>query len=144
MLWSPALPPWFSKKSSPRLPATRMPSRDRLRPTIRRKRRRTRSEVRPKSVPCFALPLRPTMARDVTSSSPRPTPESAASTAEYLEYELARTRAALDKTDDHLRATLRTLEEVGASLVERERYIDSLPSVRVKKWIVSRHPNRGS
>jgi GT2 family glycosyltransferase len=64
--------------------------------------------------------------------------------AEYLEYELARTRAALDKTDDHLRATLRTLEEVGASLVERERYIDSLPSVRVKKWIVSRHPDRGS
>jgi len=77
---------------------------------------------------------------------------------EFLEDELARTRAALektgaaldrtdaalDRTDAQLRTTLQTLEETGAALVQRERYIDSLPSVRAKKWIVSRYPNRGS
>ena len=64
---------------------------------------------------------------------------------EYLEYELARTRAALDKTDadlrTHLDTALQKLEEVGASLAERQRYIDSLPSVRVKKWVVARQRN---
>ena len=61
---------------------------------------------------------------------------------EYLESELVRTRAALDKTDVHLRRTVENLEEVGASLNARERYIDSLPSVRAKKWITSRYAIR--
>jgi GT2 family glycosyltransferase len=84
---------------------------------------------------------------------------------EYLEYELTGTRAALAKTqaalelsDAYLRSTEQTLEEtqgllketlaeleeVGTSLVERERYIDSLASVRVKKWVVGRLPNSES
>lgn len=69
--------------------------------------------------------------------------------SEFLEFELARTRVALDETDAHLRRTVRTLEEmvqsskeVEASLVrslaEKDHYIDSLPSVRVKKWIIDR------
>ena len=69
----------------------------------------------------------------------------------YLEHELVRTQAALDRTDAYLRTTLKDLkdlekqlEETGASLVKRERYIASLPSVRVKKWILSRRPNRVS
>lgn len=61
---------------------------------------------------------------------------------DYLEFELARTREALDETDVHLRRTLETLEHVGASLEARERYIDSLPSVRVKKWIATRYARR--
>lgn len=56
---------------------------------------------------------------------------------EYLEYELARTQAALDETD----AAFRRLVE---SFDDKERYIDSLLSVRVKKWIVGRLRSRGS
>ena len=63
---------------------------------------------------------------------------------EYLEYELSRTRAALDKTDVHLRRTVEDLERVGDSLDARERYIDSLPSVRFKKWLVSRSARKSS
>jgi GT2 family glycosyltransferase len=69
----------------------------------------------------------------------------------YLEHELVRTQAALDRTDAYLRTTQKALkdlqdhlEQTGASLVQRERYIASLPSVRVKKWILSQQPNRGS
>ena len=53
---------------------------------------------------------------------------------DFLEYELARTRAEFDDT-------LRKLVE---SFDEKERYIDSLLSVRVKKWILGRLPNRES
>jgi GT2 family glycosyltransferase len=63
---------------------------------------------------------------------------------EYLENELSRTRAALDKTDVHLRQTVDDLERVGESLDARERYIDSLPSVRFKKWLVSRTARKSS
>jgi GT2 family glycosyltransferase len=70
---------------------------------------------------------------------------------EYLEFELARTRAALDETDVSLRRTAQALEESVLktkesmeSLAERQRYIDSLSSVKAKKWILSRRPNRGS
>jgi hypothetical protein len=68
--------------------------------------------------------------------------------SEFLESELARTRAvleaALDESNAHLSQTVQRLEEVGASLTERERYIDSLASVRAKKWVVGHLPNRES
>jgi len=51
---------------------------------------------------------------------------------EFLEYELARTRA---EFDDALRKLVESFDE-------KERYIDSLLSVRVKKWILGRLPNR--
>jgi GT2 family glycosyltransferase len=63
---------------------------------------------------------------------------------EYLESELVRTQAALDKTDIHLRKTVENLEEVGASLIARERYINALLSVRMKKWIAGQYANRKS
>jgi hypothetical protein len=56
---------------------------------------------------------------------------------EFLESELARTQADLDETNA---AFVRLI----ASFDEKERYIDSLLSVRVKKWIVGRLPNRES
>ena len=78
--------------------------------------------------------------------------------SEFLEHELDVTRAALDQTqaaleqtDAHLRTTvqslheaLTSLEDVRVLLDEKERYIDSLPSVRVKKWIVDRNPSSKS
>jgi GT2 family glycosyltransferase len=53
----------------------------------------------------------------------------------HLESELARQEAVIDETG----AAFRTL---AAAFDEKERYIDSLLSVRVKKWIVGRVPNR--
>lgn len=55
--------------------------------------------------------------------------------AESLERELAHLRHVLDETD----AAFSRLVE---SFDEKERYIDSLPSVRAKKWIAGRLPNR--
>jgi GT2 family glycosyltransferase len=84
---------------------------------------------------------------------------------QFLETELAGTRdalaqtqAALEQTKADLRGTTQVLEDtrayledtrayleqttafLEASLAEKERYIDSLPSVRAKKWIVGRLP----
>ncbi len=55
----------------------------------------------------------------------------------YLENELARLEAVIDETDA-------AFSRLVASFDEKERYIDSLLSVRVKKWMVSRIPHRGS
>jgi GT2 family glycosyltransferase len=84
---------------------------------------------------------------------------------QFLETELAGTRDALAQTQDALEqtkadlgGTTQVLEDtrayledtrayaeqtkasLEASLAEKERYIDSLPSVRAKKWIVDRLP----
>ena len=56
---------------------------------------------------------------------------------EYLECELARLQAVIEETDVAFRRLV-------ASFDEKEHYIDSLLSVRVKKWIRGRRPNRGS
>jgi GT2 family glycosyltransferase len=53
---------------------------------------------------------------------------------EFLERELARTRAEFDAA----------LGELVEAFDQKERYIDSLLSVRVKKWIVGRLPGRKS
>jgi GT2 family glycosyltransferase len=53
---------------------------------------------------------------------------------EFLECELARNRAEFDTA----------FGELVEAFDEKERYIDSLPSVRVKKWIVGLLPNRES
>jgi hypothetical protein len=53
---------------------------------------------------------------------------------EFLEHELARNRAEFDTA----------FGELVESFDEKERYIDSLPSVRIKKWIVALLPNRES
>ena len=81
---------------------------------------------------------------------------------QYLETELAGTRDALAQTQAaleqikaehrgttqvledtraYLEETRRYLEQTEASLAEKERYVDSLPSVRAKKWIAGRLPN---
>ena len=57
--------------------------------------------------------------------------------AESLESEIRHLRAVADETD----AAFQRLVE---SFDEKERYIDSLLSVRVKKWIAGRLTNRGS
>jgi GT2 family glycosyltransferase len=53
---------------------------------------------------------------------------------EFLEDELARTRAEFDAA----------FGELVEAFDAKERYIDSLPSVRVKKWIAGLLPNRNS
>jgi GT2 family glycosyltransferase len=57
---------------------------------------------------------------------------------------LDETRAALDDTEAALRRTMQIGEELQASLDDKQRYIDALPSVRAKKWIADRHPNHKS
>jgi GT2 family glycosyltransferase len=56
---------------------------------------------------------------------------------EYLEGELSRLQSVLDESD----AAFRNLVD---AFDEKERYIDSLLSVRAKKWIVGRIPHRRS
>ena len=54
---------------------------------------------------------------------------------EFLEQELARTQADLEETNAAFRRLVTSFDE-------KERYIDSLLSVRVKKWILSRRRGR--
>lgn len=77
---------------------------------------------------------------------------------EFLEHERAILRAALDKTQLALENTQLALDKtrlalektdadfrrVMDALQERDRYIDALPSVRVKKWVVGRLPKHES
>ena len=56
---------------------------------------------------------------------------------EYLELEMSRLESVLDESD----AAFRNLVD---AFDEKERYIDSLFSVRVKKWILGRFPHRGT
>ena len=52
------------------------------------------------------------------------------------------TRAYLEEVLAYLEEVLAQLEQTRISLVEKERYIASLPSVRTKKWVSSRLQNR--
>jgi GT2 family glycosyltransferase len=56
---------------------------------------------------------------------------------EYLEGELARLQSVLDESD----AAFGSLVE---AFDEKDRYINSLPSVRAKRWILGRLPHRGT
>ena len=56
---------------------------------------------------------------------------------EYLEREMSRLQSVLDESD----AAFRNLVD---AFDEKERYIDSLFSVRAKKWILGRFPHRGT
>ena len=56
---------------------------------------------------------------------------------EYLERELSRLQSVLDESDAAFKSLVDAFDE-------KERYIDSLLSVRAKKWIVGRIPRRGS
>jgi hypothetical protein len=64
--------------------------------------------------------------------------------SDFLEYELSRTRAALDKTQVALERTTADFRKAWQALEARERYIDALPSVRAKKWVVGRLSKRES
>jgi hypothetical protein len=55
----------------------------------------------------------------------------------YLEDELARLQSVIRETDVAFHALVEAFDE-------KERYIDSLLSVRAKKWIVGRLPKRPS
>jgi hypothetical protein len=54
------------------------------------------------------------------------------------------TRAYLEDVRAYLEEVLAQLEQARNSIVERDRYIASLPSVRTKKWVSSRLQNRQS
>jgi hypothetical protein len=56
---------------------------------------------------------------------------------EYLERELARLESVIDESD----AAFGSLVE---AFDEKERYIESLPSVRAKRWVLGRFPHRGT
>ena len=56
---------------------------------------------------------------------------------EYLERELARLQSVIDESDAAFGSLVDAFDE-------KERYIDSLPSVRTKRWILGRLPHRGT
>jgi GT2 family glycosyltransferase len=56
---------------------------------------------------------------------------------EYLEGEMSRLESVLDESDAAFRKLVDAFDE-------KERYIDSLLSVRAKRWILGRLPHRGS
>ncbi len=70
----------------------------------------------------------------MTVFSPSPKPEFVTNTSEYLEGELARLQSVIDESDAAFRSLVDAFDE-------KERYIDSLPSVRAKRWILGRLPH---
>jgi GT2 family glycosyltransferase len=56
---------------------------------------------------------------------------------EYLERELARLESVIDESDAAFGSLVDAFDE-------KERYIESLPSVRAKRWILGRLPHRGT
>ena len=56
---------------------------------------------------------------------------------EYLEREVSRLLSVIDETDAAFGSLVDAFDE-------KERYIESLPSVRAKRWILGRRPNRGA
>ena len=73
----------------------------------------------------------------MTVYSPSPKPEYVTSTSQYLERELARLQSVIDESDAAFGSLVDAFDE-------KERYIDSLPSVRAKRWILGRLPHRGT
>ena len=53
---------------------------------------------------------------------------------QYLEGELVRLQSVIDESDAAFRSLVDAFDE-------KERYIDSLPSVRAKRWILGRIPH---
>ena len=56
---------------------------------------------------------------------------------EYLESELARLESVMDESNAAFGSLVDAFDE-------KERYIESLPSVRAKRWILGRLPHRGN
>ena len=56
---------------------------------------------------------------------------------EYLESELARLQSVMDESNAAFGSLVDAFDE-------KERYIESLPSVRAKRWILGRLPHRGN
>ena len=125
---SPAWPLWFGGVSSPHLPPTHTPCDDQcdLRSVGQGAGPPRRCADR-----VSRWPPRPTTTPDVTLKFAEADATIRREYCEFLEYELR---------TPHSTPTIR--RRLRASLVEafdeKERYIDSLLSVRVKKWIVGR------